>query len=150
MPRPVVCRRNLDEVLKKNKDQYIDNGECARLVQVLCPELGYHGRWQRGPRVVDVLPTLAVGTAVANFDLKDGLWVFPSKHGFHAGIYKQNGRGRVMKNGLVCVFTMVDQWRGQYVEERGLPHVTPEMREQNVKWTAAANNADEFYVILVP
>jgi hypothetical protein len=76
--------------------------------------------------------------------------VFPSKHGFHAGIYKQDGRGRVMPNGLICVFTMIDQWQGQGVEERGLAHVTPEMTRRDARWTSAANNADEFYVILVP
>lgn len=150
MPHPVVCRLNLDDYLKEKKGQQIDNGECARLVQVLCPALGYHGRWQRGPRVVDVLPTLAVGTVVANFALKDGAWVFPSKHGYHAGIYKQNGRGRVMDNGLVCVFTLLDQWVGTGVQERGLPHVTPEMAKRDAKWAAAANNADEFYVVQVP
>jgi hypothetical protein len=63
---------------------------------------------------------------------------------------KQNGRGRVMPNGLPCVFTIVNQWPGQHVEERGLPRVTPEMIQRNPLFAGEANNADDFYVVLVP
>lgn len=150
MPHQVICRRDLDDVLKEYQDKWIDNGECARLVQVLCPEVGWTGRWQRGPRVVDMLATLLPGTVVANFKLIDGLWRFPNKKGWHSGLYKQDGRGRVMPNGIPCVFTLLDQWPEQTVEERGLPHVTPELAKRNALFGAPANNADEFYVVLVP
>lgn len=149
MPRPIICRQNLDEVLKKWKDKYVANGECARLVQVLCPDVGPTRGWRRGPRVIDVLPTLLPGTVVANFRFEDGRWKFPNKSGWHSGIFKQDGRGRVMGNGLICVFTIVNQWPGQKVVERGLPHVTPAMIQRNPGFAGEANNTDDFYVVLV-
>jgi hypothetical protein len=141
---------HLDDVLKEWNGKNIDNAECARLVQVLCPDVGWTGRWQRGPRVIDVLPHLLPGTVVANFKYEGGRWKFPNKKGWHSGLYKQNGRGRVMPNGLPCVFTIVNQWPGQHVEERGLPRVTPAMIQRNPLFAGEANNADDFYVVLVP
>jgi hypothetical protein len=150
MPRPVICRRNLDDVLKEWDRKLIDNGECARLVQVLCPEVGWTGRWQRGPRVIDVLPHLLPGTVVANFKLENGTWKYPNKSGWHSGLYKQNGRGRVMPNGILCKFTIVDQWPNQQVQERGLPSATPALLKMDARYGLPSNNADEFFVVLVP
>jgi hypothetical protein len=70
---------------------------------------------------IHILP----GTVIANFVPENGTWKYPNKKGWHSGIYKQNGRDRVMPNGLPCKFTMVDQWPGQRVQERGLASATP-------------------------
>jgi hypothetical protein len=150
MARPVICRRNLDDVLKQWEGQNIDNGECARLVQVLCPDLGHTSRWQKGPRVIDVLPHILPGTVIANFVLENGTWKYPNKKGWHSGIYKQNGRDRVMPNGLPCKFTMVDQWPGQRVQERGLASAIPALIKRDARYGLPSNDADGFFIVWVP
>jgi hypothetical protein len=151
MPRPLICRLDLDALLKKYAEypQYEANGQCARLVQVLCPDAGPTSGWKRGERVIDVLPQLRPGTVVANFWFDRDEWRFPSRQGFHSGIYKQNGLSRIMPNGLPCAFTLIDQWPGKYPGERGLAHVTPEMAKRDIRWAEEANNADDFYVVMV-
>lgn len=150
MPRPVFYAGDLDALLKKHQGTQIADGECARLVQFFVPAVGWTGRWERGPRVIDVLPQILPGTVVVNFVFEDGRWKFPNRRGWHSGLYKQNGRGRPMPNGIPCAFTIVDQWPGQPVEERGLPHATPELVKRHPTYGISANNADDFYVVWVP
>ena len=48
----------------------VDTGECARLVQVMVPQVGHTSTWRPGERVHDVLArggTIEPGTAVATF-----------------------------------------------------------------------------------
>lgn len=151
MPHPVVYRGDLTALLDEadgKRISFIGNGECARLPQELT-EVGWTGRWQRGPRVLDS-PHLLPGTVIANFKLVDGKWKYPNEHGYHAGLFIQFAHKVVMANGLPCEFIMFDQWTTKLPGERGLAVLTPAFKKANGWAATPSNSADEFYVVLVP
>lgn len=149
MPHPAVYKGDLNELLEKYKGKYADStGECARLPQVVT-DVGWTGRWMRGPRVLDS-PHLAPGTVIANFIVKDGKWVYPNKEHYHAGLFHRFEGRRPMTNGLPCEFSTIDQWRGYHVRERGMAILPESMKITNPRFYVPANRADEFYVVLVP
>lgn len=123
------------------------NGECARLVQLLVPEIGYTGRWQRGPRVMDS-PHLLPGTVVANFKLVDGKWKYPNEHGHHTGIFVKFG-GKPA-NGAPAEFTIFDQYHGKSPEERSKSVLPAGFKKKYPDKDVPSNRADEYYVVLVP
>lgn len=151
MPHPVIypgdLQALLDEMDNRNIGQ-LDNGECARLPQMLT-NVGWTGRWQRGPKVLDS-PHLLPGTVIANFKLIDGKWKYPNQHGFHAGLFIRFAHKVVMKNGLPCEFTMLDQWIGKLPGERGVAILPEKFKKANPMFATPSNSADEFYVVLVP
>jgi len=151
MPHPVVYPGDLwallDETDNRNIGQ-IDNGECARLPQMLT-NVGWTGRWQRGPRVLDSFH-LSPGTVIANFKLVDGKWKYPNEHGFHAGLFIRFTHGVIMVNGMPCKFTMLDQWRGKLPGERGMAVLSEKFKKDHPNLYTPSNRADEFYVVLVP
>lgn len=137
----------LDETASGNIDQ-LDNGECARLPQILT-SVGWTGRWQRGAKVLDS-PHLAPGTVIANFKLIDGKWKYPNEHGYHAGLFVRFTNSAIMVNGMPCEFTMLDQWVGKRPGERGMAILPESFRLKRPNLYTASNRADEFYVVLVP
>jgi hypothetical protein len=140
-----------DELLEQGKGEWIDNGECARLPQVLT-DVGWTGRWQPGPRVVD-LDYLLPGTVIANFKLVNGKPKFPNQHGWHAGLFDRFWRGAKMVNGMPCEFSMFDQWNGtrrKAAGRRGVAMLTPEFKKAHPEVDVPSNRADEFYVVVVP
>jgi hypothetical protein len=150
MPRPVVYQGNLDILLQKWKDEgtlKLDNGQCARLPQVLT-NVGHTSGWIRGPRVLDVRD-LQPGTVIANFKLVNGRWKFPNQEGWHAGIFRRFEGKRVMANGLPCEFSMIDQWVGKKPGERGMAILGDAFKRQYPSLYKPSNRADEFYVVLV-
>lgn len=151
MSHPVIYPGDLQQLLNdanhKNVAQ-IDTGECARLPQVLT-DVGWTGRWQRGPRVLDS-PHLAPGTVIANFKLVDGKWKYPNEHGFHAGLFIHFTHGAIMVNGMPCQFSMLDQWKGKLPGERGMAIFPEKFRVEHPNLYTPSNRADEFYVVLVP
>lgn len=140
----------LIEDYKKNP-RFVANGECARLPQELT-DVGWTGRWHRGPRVLD-LAFLLPGTVIANFKLIDGQWKYPNEHGFHAGLFDRFYHGEVLANKLRCEFTMFDQYNGQ---TRHLPGLRPMSIlpdwyiQQYPQYNTPSNRADDFYVVVVP
>ena len=151
MPHPVVYPGDLSALLDEADRKslaLLDNGECARLPQMLTT-VGWTGRWQRGPRVLDS-PHLLPGTVIANFKLVDGKWKFPNEHGFHAGLFIRFAHKAIMSNGIPCEFVMFDQWTTKRPGERGLGILSPAFRKANPLFATPSNSADEFYVVLVP
>jgi hypothetical protein len=148
MARNVIYQGDLEELKEKWANQYIDNGECARLPQVLT-DVGYTGRWLPGPKVVD-LSFLLPGIVIANFKLVNGYLRYPNEHGYHAGLFQRYEYGKVMSNGEPCHFSMIDQWvnKSGGVSERGLAAYTPQ--EAMLKHKQPCDNASEFYVVVVP
>lgn len=156
--RNVIYQGDLEELKEKYKQlakqpngyPYIDNGECARLPQVLT-DVGYTGRWQPGPRVID-LKFLLPGTVIANFKFVNGKAKYPNEHGYHAGLFQRFEHGAVMVNGMPCAFSMIDQWVGKRggVGERGVAVLTPAFVKAHPTVATPANNAAEFYVVVVP
>jgi hypothetical protein len=151
MPHPVIYQGDLqallDEADKGNIGE-IANGQCARLPQELT-NVGWTGRWQRGPRVLDSR-NLVPGTVIANFKLVDGKWKFPNEHGYHAGLFIRFARRAIMVNGMPCEFTMFDQWVGKRPGERGMAILPEPFRKKRPDLSTPSNMADEFYVVLVP
>ncbi|MDP3671775.1 MAG: BPSL0067 family protein [Telluria sp.] len=151
MPRPVVYQGDLAALLKKWKDEKIQklaNGECARLPQELT-DVGWTGRWQRGPRVLDSRHLLP-GTVIANFKIVDGKPKFPNEKGWHAGLFHRFEGRRIMSNGLPCEFSMIDQWIKKAPGERGMAILPDWFKKNNPRFDEPSNRADEFYVVLVP
>ena len=149
MPRNVIYQGDLEELKTTWAGRFVANGECARLPQELT-DVGWTGRWLPGPRVVD-LSFLLPGTVIANFKLVNGYWKFPNEHGYHAGLFQRYEYGRVMANGKPAVFSMIDQWKGDLPKtagERGLTGYTPEQAKHGRM--APSDNANEFYVVVVP
>jgi hypothetical protein len=163
MPHPVVYPGNFDALLKEWDERYkqawkehgrdglnslmIANGECARLPQELT-NVGWTGRWQPGERVVDVARSIKPGTVIANFLLRDGKWVFPNIHGYHAALF-MHGDGFSVATGAPNRIWMFDQWRGDRPK-------WPSPRPVTV-WPKGAATAklpcdrgEDFYVVLVP
>jgi hypothetical protein len=151
MPHPVFYQGDLEALLKKWKEeqtQQLDNGQCARLPQVLT-SVGWTGRWQRGPRVLNS-PHLLPGTVIANFKIVDGRPVFPNEHGYHAALFGKFYHGGKMTNGLPCEFSMIDQWVGKAPGERGVAILTESFKKAHPQYDTPSNRADDFYVVLVP
>jgi hypothetical protein len=156
--RNVIYQGDLEELKEKyallakqpGGYPYIDNGECARLPQVLT-DVGYTGRWQPGPRVID-LTYLLPGTVIANFKFVNGVAKYPNQHGYHAALFQRFERGVVMSNGMPCAFSMIDQWVGKLggVGARGVAVLTPEYIKAHPATATPSNNAAEFYVVVVP
>lgn len=153
--RSAIYQRSLDELVehyellaKKHQKAFIANGECARLPQELT-DVGHTSRWQPGARVVD-LSYLNPGTVIANFKVVQGRAIFPNESGYHAALFDQFQYGAIMSNGLPCVFTMVDQWRGKNLGRRGVGIPSLEWRKAYPVYDEPANRADEFYVVMVP
>lgn len=147
--RSVIYQGDLEELKENWKDRYIANGECARLPQELT-NVGWTGRWQPGPRVVD-LAFLLPGTVIANFKFdKNGRPYYPNEHGYHAGLFQRFEYGAVMSNGAPAHFSMIDQWvnKAGGVGERGVTAYTPEEAKRRRK--SPCDNANEFYVVVVP
>jgi hypothetical protein len=141
-----------DKLLANDKPQWFDNGQCARLPQLLT-DVGYTGRWQPGPRVVD-LSYLLPGTVIANFSTVNGNSIFPNQHGWHAGLFDRFWRGAKLANGLPCEFSMFDQWKGPKSSKgagrRGVAILTPEFIRAHPDFNTPSNRADDFYVVVVP
>jgi hypothetical protein len=151
MPRPVIYQGDLLALLNETDDHPIGQlggGECARLPQVLT-DVGWTGRWQRGPRVFDS-PHLLPGTVIANFKLVDGKWKYPNQHGYHAGLFVKFCHRAMMSNGMPCEFTIFDQWTSKRPGERGMAILTSSFKKANPWADTPSNRADEFYVVLVP
>lgn len=167
MPHPVSYRGNFDELLKKWDDQnvkdwnedhdkltFIANGQCARLVQELT-SVGHTSRWQPGERVVDVARTLTPGTVIANFIFEyDKAW-FPNSHHWHACLFVR-GEGYSVVTGKPSQIIVFDQWLGGRRTRKdshmpGTRSITAWTYEQaKVRQKAPADNANDFYVVLVP
>lgn len=137
-----------DKYLADNNAQWFDNGECARLPQVLT-DVGYTGRWQPGPRVID-LEYLLPGTVIANFKTVNGKPVFPNQHGWHAALFDRFWRGAKLANGLPCEFSMFDQWKSKGAGRRGVAILTPAFIKAHPDINTPSNRADDFYVVVVP
>ena len=168
MPHPVVYPHDFNALLRewdeKSKQTYkeqgreglrklmIANGQCARLPQELT-NVGWTGRWQRGPRVIDVARTLKPGTVIANFKLIDGRWQYPrgtaaEVHGYHAALFIK-GEGYSTTTGKPNQISMFDQWRGldpKWPSPRPV-YVRP---EAIAKTKQPCDRAEDFYVVLVP
>lgn len=155
--RSVIYQGDLEDlkekyalIAKAKGYPYIDNGQCARLPQVLT-DVGYTGRWHPGPRVID-LAFLLPGTVIANFKFEDGKARYPNEHGYHAALFQKFEHGAVMVNGMPCAFSMIDQWVGKKggVGARGVAILTPEFKKAYPQFATPSNNAEEFYVVVVP
>lgn len=157
--RSVIYQGDLEELLAKyaliaKQGQgypYIANGECARLPQALT-DVGHTSRWQPGPKVVE-LAYLNPGTVIANFKFdKNGNARYPNEHGYHAALFQKFEHGASMVNGMPCAFSMIDQWVGKRggVSARGVSVLTPEFKKANPQFATPSNNAEEFYVVMVP
>jgi hypothetical protein len=154
--RNVICQRNFEELadrhdllIKKGKGEYLGRDkECAALPQFLT-DVGYTGRWQPGPRVID-LTYLIPGTVIANFKTVNGKPKFPNKSGWHVGLFDKFWHGAIMVNGLPCEFSMFDQYDGKPAGRRGVAILTPEWKKANPRWATPSNDASEFYVVVVP
>jgi len=153
MPRPVIYRGDLEELKKKYEllakekwhKGFIDNEQCARLVQVLTG-IGHTSTWKPGARVVD-LNYLRPGTVVANFKIVDGRPKFPNQSAWHAGLFQRFEHGKIIK-GKRTHFTIIDQYPGKPVGERALQAFSPDEAKRFGK--TPANNANEYYVVMVP
>lgn len=138
-----------DQMKKVGAGQYIgQDQECVALPQFLT-DVGYTGRWQPGPRVVD-LEYLPPGTVIANFLFENGKARFPCKTGWHAALFDQFCRGTVMADGKPCEFVMFDQFHGKPAARRWLPKLTSEWRKAHPGLPGLPNDAAEFYVVVVP
>jgi hypothetical protein len=165
MPHPVTYTGNFNALLKEWEDKakqtfkekgkdglqnlMIDNGECARLPQVLA-RVGWTGLWQRGERVIDVARTLRPGTVIANFKLIDGKWQYPRApaivHGHHAALFMSADS---YVEGKPTRIWMFDQWRNgtpKWPSPRPV-YVRP---EPIAKTKQPCDKAEDFYVVLVP
>lgn len=151
MARPVVYQGDLTALLTETDNKSIPalgGGECARLPQVLT-DVGWTGRWQRGPRVLDS-PHLLPGTVIANFKLVNGQWKYPNEKHYHAGLFVKFAQRALMTNGMPCEFTMFDQWAHKLPGERGMAILPDWFKKKRPDMDSPSNRADEFYVVLVP
>jgi hypothetical protein len=131
------------------KGEYLGRDqECAALPQFLT-DVGYTGRWQPGPRVID-LAFLLPGTVIANFKTVNGKPKFPNKSGWHAALFERFLHGARMVNGLPCEFSMFDQFHGKPAASRGVAILTPEWKSAHSMYATPSNDASEFYVVVVP
>lgn len=138
-----------DELKRQGVGRYIGRDkECVALPQKLT-DVGYTGRWQPGPRVID-LQFLPPGTVIANFLFEHGKARFPNMKGYHAALFDRFCRGTVMSNGRPCEFSVFDQYVGKPAARRGLAITPPEWKKTNPQYAAPADDAAQFYVVVVP
>jgi hypothetical protein len=72
-----------DKLSKDGVGEFLGpNHKCVALPQFLT-DVGYTGRWQPGPRVIDL--DLLPSAVISNFKLVDGRPKFPNQHGGHVG-----------------------------------------------------------------
>lgn len=148
MSHPVIYQGDLQELLREYKDKWVMDGECAKLPQFFT-NVGWTGRWQPGPRVVDV-PHVLPGTVIANFKFKDGRLKYPNEHHYHAGLFYR-AFTKLQYSGVVAPFSMIDQWQGNHpksISERAMLAYPPEVAKKNHIWPC--DNASDFYIVLVP
>lgn len=138
-----------DELKRQGKGKYLGgSADCVRLPQTLT-DVGWTGFWRRGPRVIDqdhVLP----GTVVANFKMINGEWRFPNESGYHAALFDQFWHGALMADGLPCQFSIFDQYHGKPAGRRGLAIIPEWLKKSDPRMNTASNQADAFYIVLVP
>jgi hypothetical protein len=131
----------------------VDTGECARLVQVMVPQIGHTSTWRPGERVLDVLArggTIESGTAVATF--VNGR--YPTAGHRHAAFYEgpaYNTSGTL--NGII----LLDQWNPQVTPWNPHPAPRDDIRRRTVQpkgkmrpdgsFPQISDNAEAFYVI---
>lgn len=145
MPRPVIYRGNLEELIKDKTGTFIGRDQqCVALPQFLT-SVGHTSRWQPGERVVD-LKTLQPGTVIANFMFEHGKARFPNMHRYHAAIFV--GFGEPKPGGGYWRIWVVDQWTGMPAGKRYKRAWTKE--ELKARHPAPADDADQFYVVMVP
>jgi len=126
----------------------IANGECARLPQELT-NVGWTGRWQPGERVIDVAKTLKPGTVIANFVLRNGKWVYPNVHGWHAALFVR-GEGFSLDTGTPRQIVMFDQWNSQTAPKWPSPRTVKMWLEATAKGKKPCDKAEDFFVVMVP
>jgi hypothetical protein len=143
MPRNVIFQGDMDGLLAEGAPQTYMDGECAKLPQALT-DVGWTGRWQPGPRVVD-LAYLNPGTVIANFEFENGKARYPNRHGYHSGLFYEFGE-RLMNGGYARIW-MIDQWQGKRVDKRYKLALTPEQMKRGFQ---PCDNANDFYVVVVP
>jgi hypothetical protein len=144
MPRNVIYQGDLDALLEQYRDQFVMDGECAKLPQFFT-DVGHTSRWQPGPRVVD-LAYLNPGTVIANFVFEQGRARYPNQHGYHAALFDRFEH-RLLSNGQSSSFYMVDQWVGKAISTRPVIGYTPAQAGSLIH---PCDNANEFYVVVVP
>lgn len=148
MPHPVIYQGDVWTLLREYKDKWVMDGECAKLPQFFT-EVGWTGRWQQGPRVVDV-PNVLPGTVIANFKLKDGRIKYPNEHHYHAALFCR-AFAKLQYAGIVAPFSVVDQWRGskpKSISERPVLAYPQAVADRRHIWPC--DNANDFYIVLVP
>ena len=131
----------------------VDTGECARLVQVMIPQIGHTSTWRPGERVLDVLArggTVPPGTAVATF--VHGR--YPTAGHRHAAFYVGPA---LNTNGSLQGIILLDQWNPHPTP--GNPHPDPRdnIKRRTVQlrgkmrpdgsFPDISDNAEAFYVI---
>ena len=127
------------------------DGECVALVQAVT-SVGHTSRWRPGPRVVD-LHYLIQGTVIANFVFDaHGVGTFPNRHGFHAALFMRFGP-RSMATGRATRTHVMVQFRSRRpinkVAIRPIDsYGTRTHAEGNPM--SECDNADQFYVVVVP
>jgi len=144
--RPAVYRGDLGELLAKYMGRHAGRDqECAALVQTVT-NVGHTSRWQPGPRVVDQ-NYIEPGTVIANFVTENGQSRYPNRSSWHVAIFLDFGPRYV--NGGYANIWVLDQWRGSSgVARRSKKAFSrEEVRRNNVR---ASNNANEYYIVLVP
>jgi hypothetical protein len=138
-----------DRLKREGRGQYLGRDhECVALPQYLT-DVGYTGRWWPGPRVID-LDFLLPGTVIANFKTVNGVPTFPCQKGWHAGLFDKFWRGAMMANGLPCAFSMFDQYEGKPAALRSLAILTADWKRAHPDKATPANDASEYYVVVVP
>jgi hypothetical protein len=138
-----------DLLIRQNDGQFIGgSAECARLPQALT-DVGWTGRWHRGPRVMD-LDYLVPGTVIANFRFVNGQWKYPNERGFHAALFDKFWKGATMTNGLPCEYSVFDQYPAKPAGRRGLSILPEWFKKKNPQMYVDSNRADAFYVVLIP
>lgn len=137
-----------DELKKNGQGQYLGrDSACAALPQYLT-DVGHTSRWRPGPRVID-LAFLLPRTVVANFKIVNGKLKFPNQSGWHVGLFDKFLRGARMVNGLPCEFSMFDQYDGKHAGRRGVAILTPQWKKTHPAFATPANDAAEYYVVVV-
>ncbi len=150
MPHPVVYRGNLDELIaewKRLETTQIANGQCARLPQEYT-DVGHTSRWKRGARVLDTAD-LAPGTVIANFKLVENRWRYPNQSGWHAALFHSFGETGRDAKGKPTQINMVDQWVNKAPGKRNVKSWSDADRRRDPRLRDGANEATEFYVVVV-
>lgn len=145
MPRAVIYQGDLEELVKEKAGTFLGrNQQCVALPQFLTT-VGHTSRWQPGERVVD-LKSLRPGTVITNFVFDKGKARFPNMHRYHAAIFV--GFGEPKPGGGYWRIWVIDQWSGMPMGKRYKRAWTKE--ELAARHPAPADDADQFYVVMVP